>query len=64
MLLDAMEGRGPDGFDVHAFLDTRIAQVEDSMRQARRFLKTLRSTRDALRAPITEDEIASATQNP
>ena len=63
-LLDAMEGRGPEGFDVHAFLDTRIIQVEDNIRRARRFLKTLRATRAALEAPITAEEIAGAAEIP
>lgn len=63
-LLAAMEGAADPAFDVHSFLDTRIAQIEDSIRQARRFLKTLRDTRTALNLPISEEEIASISKKP
>lgn len=38
-----------DGFDGEAFLDEKIAQAEARIGQARRFLRTLKATRKALR---------------
>lgn len=49
-------GAAEDGFDGIAFLDRKIAEVEDRQRQAKLFLRTLRQTRAALiRASVEGD---------
>jgi DNA-binding transcriptional MerR regulator len=63
LLLDAIEGCAVEALDVQVFLDARIERLEDSIRQARRFLGTLRATKIALAAEITEQEIADTAQN-
>ncbi|MEZ5910793.1 MAG: MerR family transcriptional regulator [Paracoccaceae bacterium] len=53
VLIRMMELDEPEATDVEGFLDGRIAQVEATIRRARRFLSFLRETRAALaRAPL------------
>ncbi len=52
LLLTFMESGDPGAIDVNEFLDKRISQLEDNIRQSRKFLKTLKLTRAALVVPI------------
>jgi|GEM_PF-404852 len=50
LLITAMETGGDGTFDVNAFIDAKIAQVEETLAKAQRFLNTLVATRAALSA--------------
>ncbi|MEX3008762.1 MerR family transcriptional regulator [Hoeflea sp. TYP-13] len=46
--LRQIEGPSPEDLDVEEFLDQKIREVEANIERAKRFLKTLRATRQAL----------------
>lgn len=48
LLITAMETGGDGTFDANAFIDAKIAQVEDMLAKSQRFLNTLTATREAL----------------
>ncbi|MEE9426645.1 MAG: MerR family transcriptional regulator [Paracoccaceae bacterium] len=59
LLLTFMESGDPGAININEFLDQRISQVEDTIRQSRKLLKTLKLTRAALVVPMdaySEDE--------
>ena len=48
LLLTFMESGDPGAININDFLDQRISQMEHTIRQSRKLLKTLKMTRDAL----------------
>lgn len=52
LLLGYMEHGDPGGIDINSFLDDRIRRLQHTIRQSRKFLKTLKLTRAALVVPV------------
>ncbi|WP_262693371.1 MerR family transcriptional regulator [Kordiimonas aquimaris] len=47
-LIETIENPSADFFDADIFLQKKIDEIEERMRHARKFLKTLRATKNAL----------------
>ncbi len=52
IILDAMEGRASHYLDISDFIDLRIEELKESIAAARKTLRTLTITRDALNAAV------------